>query len=64
MDAKARLWLERGVRMVWVVWPRRRNIDIWLPGDDRPRATLGTGDMLDGGDVLPGFLYPVADLFH
>jgi Uma2 family endonuclease len=24
MAARARRWLDRGVRLVWVVWPRRR----------------------------------------
>jgi Uma2 family endonuclease len=64
MNAKARLWLERGARLVWVVWPRRRAIDVWLPGDEEPRATLKAGDMLDGGDVVPGFSHPVADIFR
>jgi Uma2 family endonuclease len=60
---KARLWLTRGVRVVWVVWPRRRAIDVWTPGDQEPRQ-LGPGDELDGGDVLPGFRYPVAEAFR
>ena len=64
MSAKARLWLERGVRRVWVVWPRRRMIDVWQPGDTQPRATLTVDDVLDGADVLPGFSYPVADIFQ
>jgi Uma2 family endonuclease len=64
MRAKARLWLARGVRMVWVVWPRRRAIEVWLPGDEEPRATLQEGDVLDGGDVVPGFSHPVADVFR
>jgi Uma2 family endonuclease len=63
MDAKARLWLERGVRLVWVVWPRRRTVDVWQTGDTKPRATLAIGDSLDAGDVLPGFIHPIADLF-
>lgn len=64
LDAKARLWLERGVRMAWVVWPARQVIDVWLPGDVLPHATLGAGDVLDGGDVVPGFTYPVAEVFR
>ena len=28
-----------------------------------PRRLLGSGGSLDGGDLLPGFQYPVADLF-
>ena len=59
MAAKARRWLERGVRLVWVVWPRRREIDVWRPGETEPR-TLTATDTLDGGTVVPGFSIPVA----
>jgi Uma2 family endonuclease len=61
LGEKARRWLDRGVRQVWVVWPRRREIDIWAPGAAGPR-TLTAEDMLDGGAVLPGFCIPVAQV--
>ncbi|MDB5077550.1 MAG: hypothetical protein JWO42_3729 [Chloroflexi bacterium] len=64
MSAKARLWLERGVQLVWIVWPRRRSIDVWLPGNEAPEITLSAGDILEGGDVLPGFAYPVDEIFR
>ena len=63
MAAKARLYLSVGVRLVWVVWPRWRRVDVWRQGSDQPAATLGVDDHLDGLDVLPGFTYPVARLF-
>jgi Uma2 family endonuclease len=59
MAAKARRWLDRGVRLVWVVWPRWREIDVWRPGAAEPR-TLTAADTLDGGTVVPGFSIPVA----
>jgi Uma2 family endonuclease len=62
MGAKARLYLEAGVRLVWVVWPGTRTVDVWRPGGDAPVATLTINDSLDGLDVLPGFSYPLADL--
>jgi Uma2 family endonuclease len=64
MNAKARLWLERGVQLVWIVWPRRRGIDVWLPGNEEPHITLTSGDILEGGDVLSGFACPVDDIFR
>lgn len=51
---KAGIWLDRGVRMVWVLWPEQREIDVWTPGTAEPR-TLHDDDALDGGDVVPGF---------
>ena len=32
-------------------------------GVDAPVATLIAADLLDGRDVVPGFQYPVAELF-
>ena len=62
MGAKAWLWLQRGACFVWVVWPTRRQVDVWIPGQEVP-TTRNIGDALDGADVLPGFTYALADLF-
>lgn len=63
MAEKARRYLAAGVRLVWVVWPDDEQVDLWRSGADVPVATLTITDNLDGLDVLPGFVYPVADLF-
>jgi Uma2 family endonuclease len=63
MAAKARLYLELGVRLVWVFWPRQKRVDVWRPGSDQPVAMLGVDDTLSGEDVLPGFTLPLAQLF-
>jgi Uma2 family endonuclease len=60
---KAQRWLRAGTRMVWVVWPGDRQVDVWRPGHARPIATLGQGENLEGLDVLPGFVYAIGDLF-
>jgi Uma2 family endonuclease len=69
LAGKARAWLQAGVRLVWVVWPTQRVVDVWLPGggtdgtgNEQPRATVGVDGTLNGGDVVPGFGYPVAAL--
>ena len=54
-------YLEAGVRMVLVLEPMRRTVTAHIP--DRVARTLVLGEVLDGGDVLPGFSVPVADLF-
>lgn len=63
MAAKARLYLAAGVRLVWVIWPKHKQVDVWTSGSDEAVATVGNGDQLDGMDVLPGFTYPVASIF-
>jgi len=63
MGAKAQRYLNAGTHLVWVIWPRRQQVEVWHPTGKQPSDTLGVGDMLDGEDVVPGFSYPVADLF-
>jgi Uma2 family endonuclease len=63
MGDKAQQWLLRGVRMVWVVWPERQAIDVWVRDAAEPQ-TLGAADQLDGADVVPGFRLAVGDLFR
>jgi len=63
MAAKAQVWLTHGARLLWVVWPRRREVDIWHPGETQAGLTLIAADTLGGEDVLPGFSYPVASMF-
>jgi len=66
MAAKAARYLGGGARLVWIVWPDARTVDVWRPGDiERPSGTLraNAADQLDGEDVIPGFSHPVADIF-
>lgn len=57
---KVSLYLQAGVQVVWLVDPVKRTI-LLFTGDAYP-VTLEEGDMLDGGDILPGFSMLVADL--
>ena len=63
---KALLWLAAGARLVWVVWPGRRQVDTWQPEGEREShqtRTLSADGTLEGGAVVPGFTYRVAHLF-
>ena len=60
---KAQRYLAARTQLVWIVWPKSQQIEVWRPGDTQPAATLGMADTLDGGNVLPGFTYPVSDIF-
>jgi Uma2 family endonuclease len=59
---KVDLYLHYGVPLVWLALPKRRVVMVFAA--DQPSVTLGEGDTLDGGDVLPGFRFPVADIFR
>ena len=61
VNDKALMWLRYGVRLVWVVRPDERRIDIHRDG--YPVAVLTENDALDGADVLPGFSCPVREIF-
>jgi Uma2 family endonuclease len=59
---KVAFYLAHEVQLVWVVRPRPRTVTVH-PAEGDP-VVLGEGDVLDGGEVLPGFRLPVADLFR
>lgn len=59
---KARLWLAAGVKLVWVLWPNMRRVEVWRPGDTSPSDVLGMADALDAGDVAR-FVLPVREVF-
>ena len=62
LATKSRRYLAAGTRLVWVVWPQRRQVEVWRPGAAAP-ATLAGADLLDGEEVVPGFTMRVAALF-
>lgn len=55
-------YLDAGVHIVWVVDPPRRTVAVYTP--DSVAHILREHDTLDGGDALPGFRLPIADLFQ
>ena len=58
---KVGIYLEAGVALVWVVDPARRTVAVHQPGRE-PRG-LGGDDVLEGGEVLPGFAAPLSEIF-
>ena len=58
---KACMWILFGVRLVWVLDPDKRTVDVRKPGPSVTRLT--ENDTLDGADVLPGFSCTVSELF-
>ena len=58
---KVRLYLQAGVRIVWIVVPEDRSVTVFRPGV--PEIILGERETLTGDDVLPGFSCVVGGLF-
>ncbi|MCS7209611.1 MAG: Uma2 family endonuclease [Fimbriimonadales bacterium] len=56
LHEKAREWLAGGVRLVWLVDPVRRVVEVWRAGGQV--QTLADADVLSGDEVLPGFELP------
>ena len=61
VNDKALMWLSYGVRLVWVVDPDTRSVDVYRAS--RVASTLTESDTLDGLDTLPGFTCTVGDVF-
>ena len=61
VEEKVAEWLEAGARMVWVVSPKLRTVTVYRSLTNI--AVLTEKDMLDGGDVVPGFQIRVAEVF-
>ena len=62
MAAKAYMWLSYGSRQVWVADPPTATITIYRLNAEP--VTLGEDDVLEGGELLPGFTTPVWRLFR
>jgi Uma2 family endonuclease len=58
---KVAQWLELGVKSVWKINPRMRLLTVYRT--NQVPLSLGEGDTLDGGGVLPDLSVPVARLF-
>jgi Uma2 family endonuclease len=61
VEAKVARWLAAGCRMVIVVNPARRAATVYRSHDEI--TLLSAGDVLEGGDVVPGWTLPLRELF-
>lgn len=57
---KAAYYLSNGTRVVWLVYPEKRMIEMLTPDD----FTHVSGDgILEGGELLPGFSMTLDEVF-
>lgn len=61
MKRKREEYFRNGVRLVWIVDPETRTVEVYAPR--RKTVVLTEADTLDGGKVLPGFTLSLAELF-
>ena len=59
---KIRQYLTAGAIQVWVVYPQSRLLEVW-EGPEKLARVAKSGEVLDGGTLLPGFYLPVDQLF-
>jgi Uma2 family endonuclease len=62
---KVRRYIQAGTRLVWSVYPEDETVYVWQEADDGGlhAQPYGSDDILDGGDVLPGFTLKVSEIF-
>lgn len=60
MADKAAYYLANGSWMVWLVYPQQRIVEV-ITKDERNLLTVEGN--VTGGDVLPGFSFPIRELF-
>jgi Uma2 family endonuclease len=60
MREKALYYLKHGAKLVWLLFPRKKQIEVHT---SESVHTLNLEDILDGGDVLPDFNLPLKDIF-
>ena len=61
MNRKLGEYFSAGVRLVWMVDPRKRTARVYTAVDHS--ILIKEGQSLDGGAVLPGFVLPLSELF-
>ena len=61
MDERLQDFFESGTQLAWIIDPEKRRVEVCQ--SPTRRAFLGSGGVLEGADLLPGFRYPVAELF-
>jgi len=61
MTYKAEIWLQAGVRTVWVMNPEQQTVTVYIP--NASPSVLTKTDTLTGGDILTGFALPLASIF-
>jgi Uma2 family endonuclease len=63
LRVEADYYLANGSRLVWLVYPQRKAVEVCTRDSDGNVHRRTVTDVLDGGDVLPGFTLPLSEVF-
>ena len=61
MDERLRDFFGSGTQLAWIIHTEEQFVEICH--SPIQRKLIGSGGFLDGEKLLPGFQYPIADLF-
>ena len=61
IDGRLKDFFSSGTVLAWIIDPKDKRVEIFRSLTER--RMVGGGGFLDGEDLLPGFRYPVAELF-
>jgi Uma2 family endonuclease len=61
MARKLDEYFKAGVKLVWLVDPKKKTVRVYTAVDQF--VQLNEGQTLDGGEVLPGFSMPITEVF-
>lgn len=64
VQEKVAAYLAAGVPLVWVVLPKQRIVHVYQVHEPKMVRQVHLGEALDGGEVLPGFQLPLAEIFE
>ena len=63
IEDKIAEYFANGTRLLWVISPGQHYVLVYRSGYE-PQGLFTSGDFLEGEEVVPGFTFPVADLFQ
>ena len=63
IEDKIAEYFANGTRLLWVISPGQHYVLVYRSGYE-PQRLFTSADFLEGEDVVPGFTFPVADLFQ
>jgi len=61
MERKVKEYFGSGVRLVWLIYPKKRTVAVYTSPKDMQEVTHD--QVLDGGNVLPGFVLDLTKFF-